>query len=776
MDDEKFHGIIKPIDTLAGHTFAVNSIIKHGNHAFSSSDDRTIKEWDLLTGNEINTLTGHEGKVISLRVHNGDLYSTSQDHTVRSWNPKTGEQKLVFSGHEGRITCFGLDGERLFSGSADNTIRLWNTKTGNCGHVFSGHTDQISGLHVLQNTLYSASVDKTLQSWDTETGQCTNVFVGHPSWVFCLEYNNGILYSGSKDGSIRAWDPQTGMCTRVFEFHHYPVIKIEVHDGVLYSGSWDGTIGCFNISSGQPIRIFEGHSGKITTFKIEENLLFSCSRDRTMRAWNLRNGRCDFLFEGSKSPINCVLVDDDYIATGCQDAKIIKWPSIKGKKSKGVTVTSSKGSKKKDRKLYIKGDPDLALIKTMYIDYDEKKEHLESISNAFKEYSTFGNQEVSDGKLFSEELSRFGSDLTACVSKGANIDTTYQSPSKTTKQTQPTDSQSNPTQEQTPQISLGPLGELGVLESTINYLELVSHFDEVDDDIGIFLREFAGLQNRLEKEKERLYVSVNKQFYKPLRNFSQLLKRAKRSIQNCDTARKEYVSKKKKRTSQANQFNVLETRFELAKLEAKNKMEEIEMHQDINFLRSVCTLMKLQFEFHRNAYDLLNEIEPLIGILQGKIALFEAKRSAYMLQNIQLPGEKRRKKPEPKKFLTLRAYDAQNENELSFEQDVIVNLVEKKRKMSLGEIDGKTGLFPNSLVMPFYDGTETDTEEDIVDTDNYESEKTETDGESRTTDFGDEQHSQLHVPREDSQLIEQDFGDDDNDDNDDDNENDNENN
>jgi WD40 repeat protein len=57
-----------------------------------SSADKTIKLWDVETGQEIRTLKGHDDSVYSVN--------------------------------------FSSDGKTLVSGSADNTIKLWNVETG----------------------------------------------------------------------------------------------------------------------------------------------------------------------------------------------------------------------------------------------------------------------------------------------------------------------------------------------------------------------------------------------------------------------------------------------------------------------------------------------------------------------------------------------------------------------------------------------------------------------------------------------------------------------
>ena len=74
------------------------------------------------------TLTGHGDDVISVCALDGErLASGSFDKTVRVWDLTTGEAVRTLTGHGDYVTSVcALDGERLASGSADKTVRVWD--------------------------------------------------------------------------------------------------------------------------------------------------------------------------------------------------------------------------------------------------------------------------------------------------------------------------------------------------------------------------------------------------------------------------------------------------------------------------------------------------------------------------------------------------------------------------------------------------------------------------------------------------------------------------
>ena len=86
---------------MKGHTSIVNSVIFNhdGTKIVSGSDDETIREWNVDTGECILTLKGHTHDVYSVGFnHDGSLIASgSDDRTIRVWNTKPIETKIDIS-------------------------------------------------------------------------------------------------------------------------------------------------------------------------------------------------------------------------------------------------------------------------------------------------------------------------------------------------------------------------------------------------------------------------------------------------------------------------------------------------------------------------------------------------------------------------------------------------------------------------------------------------------------------------------------------------------
>ena len=117
------------VDTLEGHIDSVWSVcaLLDGNLA-SGSVDKSIKIWDLPSGQCIQTLKGHTRSVCSVcALPDGNLASGSSDNSIKIWDLPSGQCIQTLNGHTRPVwSVCALPGGSLASGSVDKSIKIWD--------------------------------------------------------------------------------------------------------------------------------------------------------------------------------------------------------------------------------------------------------------------------------------------------------------------------------------------------------------------------------------------------------------------------------------------------------------------------------------------------------------------------------------------------------------------------------------------------------------------------------------------------------------------------
>ena len=162
----------------------------------------------------LRTLTGHTGEILAAKIIGKDrLVSASEDRTLRVWDIKTGDCQLVLEGHSFAVDAIeSLGGSQIVTASRDTTLRIWDITSGECIHDLVGHTDWVTVVKRLDDgRVASGSDDNSIRVWDTDLGRCLQIFRGHTSGILAIDRLQGNrIVSASRDKELRVWDIETG--------------------------------------------------------------------------------------------------------------------------------------------------------------------------------------------------------------------------------------------------------------------------------------------------------------------------------------------------------------------------------------------------------------------------------------------------------------------------------------------------------------------------------------------------------------------------------------
>jgi len=291
------------IKVLNGHTDTVEGVVfsPDGKYLLTSCDDGTARLWDVATGQTVKVFTTTSGMGYIAFSPDGKYFvSASPDSVGRIWDVASGEIVHTLIGHTGYTTraAYSTDGKYVLTGGHDNTARLWGAATGNQVHVFSGHTHDVSAVAFSPDGKYIATGDDPMvRLWDVATGELIREFPGHQAWVSGLVFSpdGRFLLSGSGDRTARLWDVETGKTIRVFGGHADFIQDVAFSsDGKLVATAGNDKIArVWNLQALPEGVQYIGHTGAVgqASFSPDGKQVVTASEDGTARIWDTATGQ-----------------------------------------------------------------------------------------------------------------------------------------------------------------------------------------------------------------------------------------------------------------------------------------------------------------------------------------------------------------------------------------------------------------------------------------------------------------------------------------------------
>ncbi|KIJ13500.1 hypothetical protein PAXINDRAFT_80921 [Paxillus involutus ATCC 200175] len=301
----------KPLMTMSGHERAIQKIayLPGGERIVTCSEDKTVRIWDVETGEQEGTTMEHEDWVDVLAVTRDGkrILSGGKDKRIGVWDVETHELIEEWENETGSIWCIAVSPDDQLAanggkGEIPGVIQVYDVEKGELvlGPI-KGHRDWVRCVlwSLDGSQLFSASDDRTIRCWNSDMGESIGEpWKGHTFWVYSLSLSpDGTkLVSASFDKTVRFWDAQSGD----------PIGQPLQHDNALHAVTFSPS-GEFVASGGndtkvsiwrsvnltaKPLMTMPGHEQaiqKIAYLPGGERIV-TCSWDKTVRIWDVENG------------------------------------------------------------------------------------------------------------------------------------------------------------------------------------------------------------------------------------------------------------------------------------------------------------------------------------------------------------------------------------------------------------------------------------------------------------------------------------------------------
>ncbi|KAJ3124634.1 hypothetical protein HK098_000971 [Nowakowskiella sp. JEL0407] len=227
------------------------AVLENSTRLFFGPPDDSIIEWDVESGRVVQTLKGHSDVVMSMALLQGSsprLFSSSRDKTIREWSLNTTAGSTIRTyqdaGYDPTLVVLQGNPPRLFSNSIDG-IREWNTSTGTIIRTFSGYDSLFSLAAISYPPRLFSAASKSILEYDANTGEIVGNYTTPTigcSALCAMDGNPPLLFAGCLDNSVRKWDLSTGKLITKYAGHTSSVYSIAVASPYIFSGSSDGKI------------------------------------------------------------------------------------------------------------------------------------------------------------------------------------------------------------------------------------------------------------------------------------------------------------------------------------------------------------------------------------------------------------------------------------------------------------------------------------------------------------------------------------------------------
>ncbi len=225
-------------------------------------------------------------RIRSIATNNDLVVLASADRTVKIWDMTTGQQLMPYADHDGQVNKIAISGDIIASGSLDDTVNIWKT---NGETLYTFKENNMKSLAINRDKVVTGTLGGIINVRSLTTGKVLRTLSSFFGEIKINDDNKMIVISDS--GNAEIWDINTGELIHRLEAGLAATSPVAINSDKAITRTMD-TLKIWNVNTGKLLHTIKDENTRmISSIAINDDTIVTASLLKFVAIWNINTGQ-----------------------------------------------------------------------------------------------------------------------------------------------------------------------------------------------------------------------------------------------------------------------------------------------------------------------------------------------------------------------------------------------------------------------------------------------------------------------------------------------------